>query len=176
MYTTRYPSLFGIIWLAADDEGLTGLWFEGQKYFASSLKSIPIEQETPILKEGKRWLDQYFQGRQPDFLPPLHPSGSAFQQAVWKMLTKIPYGHTITYGELAKRFIEENQAEGMSAQAIGGAVGHNPISIMIPCHRVIGAKGNLTGYAGGLNRKIGLLQLEKVPLQDLFIPSKGTAL
>ena len=122
--------------------------------------------------DTKRWLDVYFTGREPDFTPLLHPTGSSFRQTVWQLLLEIPYGQTTTYGALAKRL----NAGRMSAQAVGGAVGHNPISIIVPCHRVVGTSGSLTGYAGGLDRKIKLLEIEKKDMTGLFRPKKGTAI
>ena len=152
-YTQHYDSPLGGILLAADDVGLTGLWFDGQKYFARGLYNERIEQETSVLAEAKRWLDIYFTGKKPDFTPPLHLIGSDFRRRVWKRLLEIPYGQTTTYGALL--------GDGASARAVGGAVGRNPISIIVPCHRVIGAGGSLTGYAGGMERKIRLLALER---------------
>lgn len=154
IYLTRYESPLGSILLAADGVGLTGLWFVGQKYFPSFSEGEALEEETPVLAEAIRWLNVYFSGASPDFLPPLHPQGSSFRQAVWNVLLTIPRGQTMTYGEIARRLNVR------SAQAVGGAVGHNPVSILIPCHRVVGSDGSLTGYAGGLERKERLLQLE----------------
>lgn len=171
-YTQLIPSPLGNILLSADEIGLTGLWFEGEKYYADALPREHIERETPILMDTKRWLDVYFTGREPDFTPPLHPTGSAFRMTIWRLLLQIPYGQTTTYGELAKRL----ECGRMSAQAVGGAVGHNPISIIVPCHRVVGANGSLTGYAGGLDRKIRLLEIEKKDMTGLFRPTKGKAL
>lgn len=154
LFLTHYASPLGPILLAADETGLTGLWFEGQKYFPSFLGVDYQEKETPVLTETVRWLDVYFSGKDPGFLPPLHPQGSPFRQTVWDILLTIPRGQTMTYGEIARRLGVH------SAQAVGGAVGHNPISILIPCHRVVGSDGSLTGYAGGVERKARLLQLE----------------
>ena len=159
-YVQHYDSPLGGILLAADESGITGLWFDGQKYFARDLPAERVEQSTPALAEAKRWLDIYFTGREPDFLPPLHPAGSLFQQAVWALLLQIPYGQTVTYGQLAARLAAERGLARMSAQAVGGAVGRNRISLIIPCHRVLGADGSLTGYAGGLDRKAKLLAWE----------------
>ena len=159
--TQRYDSPLGGILLAADESGLTGLWFDGGRYFAEGLPAAQLRQETPVLAEAKRWLDIYFTGREPDFLPPLHPAGSLFQQAVWALLLQIPYGQTVTYGQLAARLAVERGLARMSAQAVGGAVGRNRISLIIPCHRVLGADGSLTGYAGGLDRKARLLAWER---------------
>ena len=171
-----YDSPLGRILLAADEIGLTGLWFEGQKYYAAQLPEAHTEQETPILTEAKRWLDIYFTGKEPDFLPPLHPIGSAFRQAVWEILLQIPYGQTMTYGEIARQMAAQKGLARMSAQAVGGAVGHNEISVIIPCHRVVGTNGSLTGYAGGIDKKMRLLELEHADLHGFFVPKKGTAL
>ena len=160
VYTCTYKSLLGDMLLSADETGLTGVWFEGQKYFANTLPVERVSQETKILTEAKKWLDVYFSGKEPKFIPPLHPVGSAFRQAVWQILLQIPYGETITYGEIARQLTEIRNCSHMSAQAVGGAVGHNAISIIIPCHRVVGTNGSLTGYAGGIDKKIALLQLE----------------
>ena len=156
-YTSVYSSELGDILLAADEIGLTGLWFFGQSYFADTLPAEQIAQETPILAQAREWLDEYFSGKEPDFTPTLHPIGSPFRQAVWKLLLQIPYGQTTTYGEIARQLEKLQNRPHMSAQAVGGAVGHNGISIIIPCHRVVGTKGSLTGYAGGLDKKMALL-------------------
>ena len=160
MYTDTYNSPLGEILIAADEEGLTGLWFKDQKYFTLTLKD-PIEKKIPVIAETERWLDIYFTRKNPDFMPPLHPSGTPFQQQVWDLLLQIPYGETATYGQLAEKMAEEKGIKRMSAQAVGGAVGHNHISIIIPCHRVLGKDGSMTGYAGGIERKERLLLLEK---------------
>ena len=174
--TQRYDSPLGGVLLAADEIGLTGLWFDGQKYFARGLPADRVERETPALLEAKRWLDIYFSGKEPDFTPPLHPIGSAFRQSVWEILLQIPHGKTTTYGEIARQLSEKMGLSRMSAQAVGGAVGHNPISLMIPCHRVVGTNGSLTGYGGGIARKVKLLELERADMHGLFVPKKGTAL
>lgn len=176
VYTCKYKSPIGDILLGADETGLIGLWFEGQKYFANTLPDERILRETEILITAKKWLDVYFSGAEPGFTPPLHPMGSAFCQAVWKILLQIPYGKTMTYGEIARRMAEMKNSSRMSAQAVGGAVGHNKISIIIPCHRVVGTNGSLTGYAGGIDKKISLLELEHTDMSRLFVPKKGTAL
>ena len=176
IYTCKYKSPLGEILLAADEIGLTGLWFEGQKYFANTLPDERISQETEILSEAKKWLDIYFSGEKPTFTLPLHPAGSTFRQAVWQNLSEIPNGQTITYGEIASKIAEREHISHMSAQAVGGAVGHNEISIIIPCHRVVGTNGSLTGYAGGIDRKISLLKLEHADFSRFFVPKKGTAL
>lgn len=176
MYTRRYASPLGGILLAADEGGLTGLWFEGEKYFADHLDPEHEERPTTVLREAERWLDVYFSGGEPDFTPPLRPVGSLFRQHVWKLLLEIPYGRTTTYGALARRLAQQEGLARMSAQAVGGAVGHNEISIIIPCHRVVGSNGSLTGYAGGIRKKAALLALEKVDMATLYVPTKGTAL
>lgn len=176
IFIQHYDSPLGGILLAADEMGLTGLWFDGQKYFAHGLPAERSERNTHALSEAKRWLDVYFTGQEPDFMPPLHPVGSAFRQAVWEILLQIPYGQTTTYGEIARQLAEQQGVEQMSAQAVGGAVGHNEISIIIPCHRVVGTNGSLTGYAGGVNKKVKLLQLERADMSGFFVPKKGTAL
>lgn len=179
-YTTHYTSPLGIILLSADDIGLTGLWFEGQKYFAD-LPDLNVnvngkDYENDILKDAIRWLNIYFSGKNPDFMPALHPIGSDFRKEVWDILLKIPYGKTMAYGNIAKEIARQRGCKTMSAQAIGGAVGHNKISIIIPCHRVVGTDGSLTGYAGGIDKKVKLLELEHTDMTQLYIPSKGTAL
>ena len=176
VYTCHYESQLGGILLAADEIGLTGLWFDGQKYFARELPVERTEKEMPILTETKRWLDIYFTGTEPDFLPLLHPIGSTFRQEVWKLLLQIPYGKTVTYGELARQLAEKRGLPRMSAQAVGGAVGHNQISVLIPCHRVVGANGSLTGYAGGIQKKVKLLELEGTDVSGFFVSQKGTVL
>ena len=175
-FLQHYNSPLGGILLAADEIGLTGLWFDGQKYFARDLPAEHVEQNTPVLSEAKRWLDIYFTGRAPAFTPPLHPVGSAFRQAVWEILLQIPYGQTTTYGEIARQLAAKLGLPRMSAQAVGGAVGHNEISIIIPCHRVVGTNGSLTGYAGGIDKKVKLLELEHTDMTELFVPEKGAAL
>lgn len=171
--TQHYDSPLGGILLAADEIGLRGLWFDGQKYFARGLPGECAEGDAPALSEAKRWLDIYFTGKEPDFLPPLHPVGSPFRQSVWEILLRIPYGKTVTYGEIARRLAEKSGRVRVSAQAVGGAVGHNEISILIPCHRVVGTGGSLTGYAGGIDRKVRLLELEGADMSGLFAPKKG---
>ena len=175
-FIQHYNSPLGGILLAADEIGLTGLWFNGQKYFARSLPAGYTEQNTPALSEAKRWLEVYFTGKEPDFMPPLHIVGSAFRRAVWEILLQIPYGKTTTYGEIANKLAEKQGLSRMSAQAVGGAVGHNEISIIIPCHRVVGTNGSLTGYAGGIDKKGKLLELEQTDMTGFFVPRKGTAL
>lgn len=176
IYTQHYESPLGGILLAADEIGLTGLWFDGEKYYADNLAAEHEARDTQALGAAKRWLDVYFAGKEPDFLPPLHPIGSTFRQEVWQLLLEIPYGQTTTYGALARRLAERRGLRHMSAQAVGGAVGHNEISILIPCHRVVGTSGSLAGYAGGIDKKLSLLRLEQADLSGFFVPTKGTAL
>ena len=161
VFINRYHSPLGSITLAGNGESLTGLWFDGQKYFPHKLILESLESELPIFTKTCNWLDIYFSGRIPDFIPPISLNTTPFRKAVYDILLTIPYGHTMTYGEIANILAEQKGIERMSAQAVGGAVGHNPVSIIIPCHRVVGADGSLTGYAGGLDRKIKLLKLEK---------------
>lgn len=174
-YTSKYVSPLGNILLAADETGLTGLWFEGQKYFALYLDKNHEEKDLPVFKEARRWLDIYFTGKEPPFKLPLHFTGSPFQNEVWKILYSIPYGKTMTYGEIAQILAQKRGLPRMSAQAVGGAVGRNEISIIVPCHRVVGASGSLTGYAGGINKKIELLKLEGALQEGFFVPQKSTA-
>lgn len=174
-YISHYHSPLGDILLAADSAGLTGLWFEGQKYFALYLDKEHEEKELPVFEEAKRWLDIYFSGKNPDFQVPLHFTGTDFQNEVWEILYAIPYGQTTTYGEIAAQLAKKRGLSRMSAQAVGGAVGHNEISIIVPCHRVVGASGSLTGYAGGIEKKIELLRLEGALREDFFVPKKSTA-
>ena len=161
IYVTKYNSPIGEILLASMDDKIIGLWFLGQKYFFNHIKEEIIEEETEVLRSAKKWLDDYFLGKKPSIKDiPLNPNGSSFQKRVWRILCDIPYGETITYKKIANKITEEIGMS-MSAQAVGGAVGHNPISIIIPCHRVVGKNGTLTGYAGGLDKKEWLLNHEK---------------
>ena len=175
-YIYRYDSPLGPIWMASDGDALIGLWLEGQKYFLQTLGPDVREEELPIFRQTAAWLDAYFAQQSgngeavptlPE-LPRLAPRGSEFRQRVWKLLLEIPYGEVTTYGALAKRLAEESGRASMSAQAVGGAVGHNPISILIPCHRVVGSDGSLTGYAGGIEKKEALLRLEGYDAQNLL--------
>ena len=159
-YTFRYDSPLGIMTGISDGEKLCGLWFSGQKYFDKDTRQCREEEQLPVFQQTKRWLDCYFSGGIPGFLPPLLLKGTDFRMEVWEELMKIPYGKTVSYGKIAAAVAEKRGLERMSAQAVGGAVGHNPISIIVPCHRVIGADGSLTGYGGGLDKKIALLSLE----------------
>lgn len=160
-YIWKYNSPLGEIFMSADGVGLTALCFKAQKYFAGKIKEEYSEERLPIFEETMQWLDTYFNGDKPNFTPEIHLEGTPFQMKVWKILSKIPYGETVTYKEIATQLAQENGIARMSAQAVGGAVGRNPISIIVPCHRVIGTDGKLTGYAGGLDKKEYLLSLEK---------------
>jgi len=169
-YISTYDSPLGKLLLTGDEQGLTGLWFSAHRFYDSGKETELLKKELPVFEQTRRWLDIYFSGREPDFLPELHISGSYFQLKVWKILRTIPYGQTMTYGDIAKKLTSENNK--MSAQAVGGAVGHNKISIIIPCHRVIGTDGNLTGYAGGLDKKINLLRLEGLDMNKFYLPKQ----
>ena len=177
-YATTYPSPVGMLTLACDGVNLAGLWLEGQKYHGDTIPGKMVEKnDMAIFDAAKKWLDQYFAGNRPAISElPLAPAGGEFRQEVWSILCGIPYGEVVTYGDIAKKMAVKMQKESMSSQAVGGAVGHNPISIVIPCHRVVGSNGSLTGYAGGVATKIKLLQLEGVDMSGLFVPKKGTAL
>ena len=170
LYTCFYKSPLGGITMASDGTALTGLWFDGQKYFAEGIEPDAEEKKLPVFDEI------YFGGRRPDFTPPLNLEGTAFRKEVWQLLLQIPYGQTTTYGELAAQLAAHNGLKRMSAQAVGGAVGHNPISIIVPCHRVVGTGGSLTGYAGGLAKKLALLKLEGIDTAKFTMPTKGIAL
>jgi methylated-DNA-[protein]-cysteine S-methyltransferase len=160
-YTHHYASPLGGITLASNGKALTGLWFDGQKYFGYTLAQAHEERSLPIFEQTAQWLDIYFGGGVPDFTPKLKLKATGFRKAVWDILLTIPYGQTTTYGKIAQALEKQRGLERMSAQAVGGAVGHNPISLIVPCHRVVGTNGSLTGYAGGLERKAKLLAMEK---------------
>lgn len=175
-YIHHYESPLGTITIASDGEALSGLWFDGQKYYADCLEMEHEEKMLPIFEQTDKWLDIYFSGKEPEFTPPLIMKTTEFRKAVWEIMLSIPYGKTMTYGEIADRIAKKKGVNKMSAQAVGGAVGHNSISLIIPCHRVVGTNGSLTGYAGGIEKKIKLLELEGVNMDNLFVPKKGTAL
>ena len=175
-YIYHYSSPLGGITIASNGIEITGLWFDGQKYFADTLSKVHEEKALPVFDETKKWLDIYFNGTPPDFTPPLSMNTTPFRKAVWNILLGIPFGKTITYGEISKIIAKQFGIDKMSAQAVGGAVGHNSISLIIPCHRVVGTNGSLTGYAGGLEKKVWLLTMEKVNLSKLFVQKTGTAL
>lgn len=177
-YETKHASPVGMLTLASDGENLVGVWIQGQKYFEDTVSDPMTERDDlPVFQKAKNWLDRYFAGEKPVISEiPLRPIGNEFRQNVWKFLCEIPYGEVTTYGAIAKKMAVKMGKKTMSAQAVGGAVGHNPISIMIPCHRVVGTNGSLTGYAGGIDIKVKLLELEGVEMSRLFVPKKGTAL
>jgi len=160
-YTYHYTSPIGGITMASNGESLTGLWFDGQKYFASTLSQRHVEKQLPIFDRTCEWLDLYFSGKSPDFIPPVFMYVSNFRRDVYEILMTIPFGETMTYKEVADLIAKKHRIISMSAQAVGGAIAHNPISLVIPCHRVIGTNGELTGYAGGLDKKEWLLDMEK---------------
>ena len=160
-FNDYYNSPIGNITMASDGESLCGLWFDGQKYFASTVKGETDDKTLPVFEQTKKWLDIYFLGNEPDFMPKFSLNGSEF-------LLTIPYGSVMTYGEIAKIMAKQRGVAKMSAQAVGGAVGHNPVSIIVPCHRVVGTNGNLTGYAGGIDKKISLLKIEKTDVKKLI--------
>lgn len=165
-YSFHYESPLGGITLASDGEGLTGLWFDGQKHFGATLPTECRVECLPIFCETAAWLNAYFRGEKPETIPVLHLRGTPFRSRVWEILKRIPYGQLMTYGEIAAILAAEDGIPRMSARAVGGAVGHNPVSIIIPCHRVTGANGSLTGYAGGLERKKELLRLEGIAAEQ----------
>lgn len=165
-YIKYTDSPLGRILLASDGEALTGLWFDGQKYCGVGLAADCAERELDVFVLAERWLAVYFGGEMPDFTPPLHLRGTAFRQKVWQQLCGIPFGAVTTYGAIAAEIAEAEGQDTMSAQAVGGAVGHNPVSLIVPCHRVIGANGSLTGYAGGIERKLWLLKHEQMILNS----------
>ena len=175
-YIHHYDSPLGGITLASDGDKLTGLWFDEQKYFADTLEKEHEEKILPVFEETNRWLDIYFSGNAPDFTPPLRMKTTEFRKAVWEIMLTIPFGKTMTYGEIAEKIAKQKGLSRMSAQAVGGAVGHNSISLIIPCHRVVGTNGSLTGYAGGIDKKVQLLTMEKTDMTNFFIPKRGTAL
>lgn len=175
---TTYASPLGMLTLACEGDNLVGLWMEGQKYFGGTIPGEMVEKnDMPVFAKTKAWLDRYFAGKNPGVSAlPLAPIGSEFRRGVWNILCEIPYGEVITYGGIAKKMAAKMKRRSMSSQAVGGAVGHNPISIIIPCHRVVGTGGSLVGFAGGIDKKIQLLELEGVNLSGLFAPKRGTAL
>lgn len=177
-YKTKYTSPVGMLTLASDGTNLAGLWIEGQKYFEDTIsETMESRDELFIFCAAKSWLDRYFAGEHPSISElPLRPVGNEFRQNVWKFLCEIPYGEVSTYGAIARKMALVMGKQSMSSQAVGGAVGHNPISIIIPCHRVVGANGSLTGYAGGIEIKRKLLKHEGVDVSRFSIPKRGTAL
>lgn len=175
-FISKYKSPVGEITIASNGEMLTGLWFDGQKNFADTLPENYEEKDLPVFEQTKKWLDIYFSGKAPDFKPPLDMGGiSPFRKRVWEIMLEIPFGQTSTYGKIAKQIAEETGKK-VSGQAVGGAVGHNSISLVIPCHRVVGTNGGLTGYAGGIDKKIKLLRLEGVDVSKYSVSQKGVAI
>lgn len=169
-YIHYYNSPLGRITLASNGNALTGLWFDGQKYFGSTLSKEYIPKDLPVFVQTVQWLDIYFSGKAPGFTPLLSLNTTSFRKSVWEIMLKIPFGQTMSYKEIASMVAGQRGLSHMSAHAVGGAVAHNPVSLIIPCHRVIGANGNLTGYAGGIDKKIKLLDMENVDIKSLFIP------
>lgn len=162
IYRSVYSSPLGDMLIACDDKCLTGLWFFGAKYFAHGLPDNAVSGKTPITDKVCRWLDAYFAGEDPGMIPPVRLNGTDFQKAVWEELCKIPYGQTVTYGSIAEKIARQRGSGKLSAQAVGNAVGQNRISVIVPCHRVVGDDGSLCGYAGGILKKAELLRLEGV--------------
>lgn len=177
-YCDTYLSPVGKLTIASNDKNIVGLWLDGQKYYMDVLEDKEYqEKETDPIKLAKNWLDRYFNGEKPEIKKlPIEFIGSDFRKQIWGILSEIPYGEVITYGDIAKQIAGQKGIKTMSAQAVGGAVGRNPISIIIPCHRVVGANGSLTGYSGGVKVKIKLLEFEDVDMSKLYIPTNGTAL
>lgn len=165
LYIHHYQSPLGGMTMSSNGEALTGLWFDSSQQNSSSLKGVKREKtnnSSKVFDEAEEWLNIYFTGRAPDFMPNISLDGTEFQKAVWDILLSIPYGEIMTYGEIADQIAKERGIKRMSAQAVGGAVSHNPISLIVPCHRVVGRNGKLTGYAGGIDKKLRLLRLEGV--------------
>ncbi|MCL2277328.1 MAG: methylated-DNA--[protein]-cysteine S-methyltransferase [Treponema sp.] len=167
-YFQKIKSPVGMLTVSCDGENITGLWIEGQKYFANGLEKNAEEKKFPVLEKAQNWLDLYFSGKKPDIKLNFLPKGTPYQKSIWNILQKIPYGKTVTYGEIASQYKIKNGGKQTSARAVGAAVGKNPISIFIPCHRVIGKDGSLTGYAGGLSKKTLLLQIEGININDKY--------
>ena len=176
LYYKKLASPLGEITLRSDGEALTGLWFADDKHYGAKDIAGAALADLDIFTQAETWLAEYFAGREPKVSVPLKLQGSEFQMQVWRLLQDIPYGRLVTYGDIAKKIAAQKGVARMSAQAVGGAVGHNPLCIIIPCHRVVGANGSLTGYGGGMWRKVRLLELEKVDMSKLTVPTKGTAI
>ncbi|MHC5267939.1 methylated-DNA--[protein]-cysteine S-methyltransferase [Enterococcus sp. LJL98] len=169
-YQVVTPSPLGPLYLTSDGDALTGAYFGKKEFEATCKAEVTPGEDLPLFRRVKQWLAAYFSGENPAIDFAISPEGTAFQHQVWKILTEIPYGQTVTYGEIAQRIALESGKEKMSAQAVGGAVGRNPISIIIPCHRVIGKSGSITGYGGGIARKLALFELEKISKDTYFVP------
>lgn len=176
LYYKKLASPLGEITLRSDGEALTGLWFADDKHYGAKDIDGAVLADLDVFMQAEAWLAEYFAGREPKVSVPLKLQGSEFQMHVWRLLHDIPYGRLVTYGDIAKKIAAQKGVARMSAQAVGGAVGHNPLCIIVPCHRVVGANGSLTGYGGGMWRKVRLLELEKVDMSKLTVPTKGTAL
>lgn len=176
LYYKKVASLLGEITLRSDGEALTGLWFADDKHYGAKDIAGAALADLNVFMQAEAWLAEYFAGREPKVSVPLKLQGSEFQMQVWRLLQDIPYGGLVTYGDIAKKIAAQKGVARMSAQAVGGAVGHNPLCIIVPCHRVVGVNGSLTGYGGGMWRKVRLLELEKVDMSKLTVPTKGTAL
>ena len=176
LYYKKLASPLGEITLRSDGEALTGLWFADDKHYGAKDIAGAALADLDVFMQAEAWLAEYFAGREPKVRVPLKLQGSEFQMQVWRLLQDIPYGRLVTYGDIAKKIAAQKGLARMSAQAVGGAVGHNPLCIIVPCHRVVGANGSLTGYGGGMWRKVRLLELEKVAMSKLTVPTKGTAL
>ena len=176
LYYKKLAPPLGEITLRSDGEALTGLWFADDKHYGAKDIAGAALADLDVFTQAEEWLAEYFAGREPKVSVPLKLQGSEFQMQVWRLLQDIPYGRLVTYGDIAKKIAAQKSVARMSAQAVGGAVGHNPLCIIVPCHRVVGANGSLTGYGGGMWRKVRLLELEKVDMSKLTVPTKGTAL
>lgn len=176
LYYKKLASPLGEITLRSDGEALTGLWFADDKHYGAKDIAGAALADLDVFMQAEAWLAEYFAGREPKVSMPLKLQGSEFQMQVWRLLQDIPYGRLVTYGDIAKKIAAQKGVARMSAQAVGGAVGHNPLCIIVPCHRVVGVNGSLTGYGGGMWRKVRLLELEKVDMSKLTVPTKGTAL
>lgn len=176
LYYKKTASPLGEITLRSDGEALTGLWFADDKHYGAKDIAGAAMADLDVFTQAEEWLAEYFAGREPKVSVPLKLQGSEFQMQVWRLLQDIPYGRLVTYGDIAKKIAAQKGLARMSAQAVGGAVGHNPLCLIVPCHRVVGANGSLTGYGGGMWRKVRLLELEKVDMNKLTVPTKGTAL
>lgn len=176
LYYKKAASPLGEITLRSDGEALTGLWFADDKHYGAKDIAGAALADLDVFMQAEAWLAEYFAGREQKVSVPLKLQGSEFQMQVWRLLQDIPYGRLVTYGDIAKKIAAQKGVARMSAQAVGGAVGHNPLCIIVPCHRVVGANGSLTGYGGGMWRKVRLLELEKVDMSKLTVPTKGTAL
>lgn len=175
IYHASYDSPLGAFILSSDGHALTGLSMQAPRFNQETLEGDSTRQELPVFAQARQWLDDYFAGKNPEIDFPLAPQGSKFRQSVWKILAEIPWGEVKTYGEIAKQ-ISSMTGKNMAAQAVGGAVGHNSIPIIIPCHRVVGSKGNLTGYASGIDIKIALMNIENIDMDQFYRPTTGTAL